>query len=154
MYWATLTGWLDYLIILGKEDLFKLRHSLWSLRCKFLRVVFCDFVRFHQPKNHSYPANTIQGAFSMVGLVIVLLWLTDCTDLSKCVITANTYLKWNCDEPSAVHKVTFFNESFILFFNSLQMSLVQENPAIRNRSLDLLITAMGIFTKSLCLTSR
>ena len=69
--------WLDYLIILGKVDQLNQRHSLWSLRFKFFRCFYRDFVWFHKPKNHSFncPANTVHETFSMTDLVIVLLKL-------------------------------------------------------------------------------
>ena len=35
-----------------------------------------------------------------------------CADLSKCVISANTYLERNCDERPSLHKMTFFNLSY------------------------------------------
>ena len=84
----------------------------------------------------------------------LLKWRSSCTDLSKCVINANTYLEWNCDEHPSLHKMTFSNESFIFFSNSLTMVLVEVNSAIREWSLDLVITATGIFAKSPCFASR
>ena len=50
--------------------------------------------------------------------------------------------------------MTFFNESFILFFNSSTVTLVQVNAVIREWSLDLLITAIEIFAKLPCLGLR
>ena len=147
--------WLNHLIILEKVDWLNGRHSLWSLHCKFFGCAYRDFIWFHQPKNHSFncPANTIYGIFLIVDLAVVPLKLYQ-SDLLKCVINANTYLEGNCDKHPSLRKMAFFNKSFILFFDSLTMALVQINLAIRERSLDSLIAAIGIFAESPCSASQ
>ena len=79
---------------------------------------------------------------------------SDCTDLSKFVINTNTYLVQHCDEHPSLHKMTLVDEFFIRIFNSLTMTLVQLNEAVREWSLGSLITAIDIFVRTLCLASR
>ena len=50
--------------------------------------------------------------------------------------------------------MSFLNESFTLFFNSLTVVLVQVNAVIREWALDSLITAIGIFARLPSLTSQ
>ena len=79
---------------------------------------------------------------------------SDCTDLSKFVINTNTYLVQHCDEHPSLHKMTLVDEFFIRIFNSLTMTLVQLNEAVREWSLGSLITAIDIFVRTLCSASR
>ena len=92
------------------------------------------------------PKTTLLIVQSTLSMGLFSWWTSSCTDLTKCVIDANMHLKQNCDEHPSVHKLTFFNEFFICFFNSLTMTLEQVNAAIWEWSLDSLITAIRIFT--------
>ena len=139
--------WLDYLIILWKIDWLNGRYGIWSLSSKFFRCVYHNFVWFHQPKNRQYRSWDLSHGGSRYSA-------TEGALTYRSVINANTYIEQNCDEHPSHHKMTFVNESFILFFNSSTVTLVQVNTVIREWSLDLLITAIEIFAKLPCLGSR
>ena len=126
-----------------------------KLRLQILPQRLLWFCLMSRHQNHSFKfcTYTIHGSFPWWAS-LQLHFHSSCADISKCFINASTYLERTCDEHPLLHKITYFNKSFILFFNSLTMALAQVNAAIWQWSLDSLITVTGILAKSLCLASR
>lgn len=144
---STHKRWLNNLIILRTLSIAQFSMPLFQI---LLQSWW--WVRFNWVKNYTFHSstNTIHGTLPVESLHIMPLKLK----FSWCVAKAIIKLDGNCNEHQSPKKITFFSKSFIWSFIWLIIVVMEVIAAIRDFSLDWLITLIGTSTKSAYSFSR